>query len=342
METESIISYFKSLDSDSQKQLLGELTMVESKSSSKLLSINNEYLDNKLGNCPHCGSLKYSKDGHEKSGVQRYRCKICKRSFNPFSCTWLSKIHKKELLYPYINLMNQGLSLEKIRIELDINKKTAFDWRHKITSSLNKIEESSFNGITESDETFFMHSCKGSSKLERKAHKRGTKASSRGINKELVATIVTMDRDKNIDLKVASFGRITKKDIDAAIGDKINTKTILCTDGHVSYKGFAKDKNIEHHVLRADLKQFVKQKKYHIQHVNSAHSRLKKWIENKFHGVATKYLQDYLNWFRMNETFKNTEIIIGKFIDSALCSTGLLNYRNIESDYAKLLISQNF
>ncbi len=35
---------------------------------------------------------------------------------------------------------------------------------------------------------------------------------------------------------------------------------------------------------------------YHIQHVNSYHSRLRSWIIHVFHGVATKYLNHYLWW----------------------------------------------
>lgn len=46
---------------------------------------------------------------------------------------------------------------------------------------------------------------------------------------------------------------------------------------------------------------------YHIQNVNSYHSRLKRWI-NRFNGVATKYLQHYLAWFRYldSKEYENT------------------------------------
>lgn len=71
------------------------------------------------------------------------------------------------------------------------------------------------------------------------------------------------------------------------------------TDGHVSYKGFAKDVNLTQVVLRADFKQYVKQGIYHIQNVNSLHKRVKKWIDSTFWGVSTKYLQNYMNWFRI-------------------------------------------
>lgn len=45
-------------------------------------------------------------------------------------------------------------------------------------------------------------------------------------------------------------------------------------------------------------------KVFHIQNVNAYHSRLKQWIA-RFHGVASKYLEHYLGWFRLMDTSKN-------------------------------------
>lgn len=39
---------------------------------------------------------------------------------------------------------------------------------------------------------------------------------------------------------------------------------------------------------------------YHVQNVNAYHSRFKRWLE-RFHGVATKYLPNYLGWRRAFE-----------------------------------------
>ena len=78
--------------------------------------------------------------------------------------------------------------------------------------------------------------------------------------------------------------------------------TTLCSDGHTSYKGYASDIKIRHVVLRADIRQRVRQWVYHIQHVNSMHARLKRWIRACFCGVSTKYLQNYHNWFKVIET----------------------------------------
>lgn len=42
---------------------------------------------------------------------------------------------------------------------------------------------------------------------------------------------------------------------------------------------------------------------YHIQHFNSLHGRLKTFMV-RFRGVSTKHLQNYLNWFKFIELFK--------------------------------------
>ena len=142
-------------------------------------------------------------------------------------------------------------------------------------------------------------------------------------------------------MKVATLGRISKSDIENAIGNRIDKDSILCTDGHVSYKGFAKDNQLSLVVLRADLKQHVKKGIYHIQKVNSLHNRMKKWIDSTFWGVSTKYLQNYLNWFRIQEKFKTSLYPTVEFVK---CSTRDMQSRNrfctIDSNYQNLITTQ--
>lgn len=143
-------------------------------------------------------------------------------------------------------------------------------------------------------------------------------------------------------MTVATKGRIKKVDIENAIGSMLTTKTILCSDSHVSYKGFAIDNNIEHHPLRSDLKQRVKDGIYHIQHVNSTHLRVKKWIDNRFWGVSTKYLQQYLNWYRMKELLKNSTHLAKDFsVKTTEDITASLKFKQIQHNYEKLNINTN-
>ena len=180
--------------------------------------------------------------------------------------------------------------------------RTFTDWRHKILRSLKQDEGSSFSGITESDETFFDKSDKGCRHLKRKPRKRGGGTKGKGISKDKATVIVTADRKNDLNMTFCGYGRLTKKEITESLRTPLPQGTVLCSDGHVSYKGYAMDNHIEHVVIRADLGRHVKRGFFHIQHVNSLHNRLKKWLNGTFWGVATKYMQDYLNWFKVKET----------------------------------------
>ncbi len=48
---------------------------------------------------------------------------------------------------------------------------------------------------------------------------------------------------------------------------------------------------------------------YHIQHINAVHSKLKKWM-NKFNGVATKYISNYLYWFKWLQLFETDKEVV--------------------------------
>lgn len=313
----------------------GSKTIVKSQESRRYL------LDNKLGCCAHCSHPKYVKFGTDK-GSQRYKCKSCKRSFTEYTGTWMAGLQRKDKVDDYLALMLEEKSLDKIKETLLINKKTAFDWRHKILASLSENDKDDFTGITESDETFFLNSEKGRTVTHRESRKRGGTSKTRGISNDQVAVIVTQDRKSVLDLSVATMGRIKKADIENAIGDRIKpNQAILCSDAHVSYKGFAIDNKIEHHALKAIIKQRVKNKVYHIQHVNSTHNRVKKWIDNTFWGVSTKYLQQYLNWYRIKEKLKHRNDKLNAFINKISEDiTAYQKYQNIGVNYEKLISTQ--
>ncbi len=335
----TVKEYLKTLTPQELDNLLKDIasTKDESLTLSTKLS-RRDLLNNKQGVCPHCGHTKYVKFGKDK-GSQRYKCKKCGRSFTEYTGTWMARIHKKDKIDAYLELMLEEKSLDKIKQALHINKKTAFDWRHKILSSVENSEKKSFQGITESDETFLLFSEKGNRKLTRPGKKRGGKAKKKGISNEHVAVIATADRAGQQDLSVATIGRLKKSDIENTIGARITGKTILCSDSHVSYKGFAKDKSIEHHAIRSNLKQHVKHGIYHVQHVNSIHNRLKKWLNYKFWGVSTKYLQQYLNWFRIKETLRYKHLPITEFAKETIVDIQAYDrYCHIDKKY-KLLIS---
>lgn len=84
------------------------------------------------------------------------------------------------------------------------------------------------------------------------------------------------------------------------------TNSTLPDDAWRAFSSYANTKGLAHYSFKSDGKQRVKGV-FHIQNVNSYHSRLKKWMD-RFNGVATKYLQHYLAWFRYldSKEYENT------------------------------------
>jgi transposase-like protein len=340
MRFQEVLSLARSLSKEEQLQLVVSLTQPQSRETNVFRSRCNSLI-NKQELCPHCGGRHYIRFGQMR-GSQRFRCKDCGHTFTEYTGTWLAGIHKKTLAEPYLSLMIEDYSLDKIRKELNINKKTAFDWRHKILSSYQQDKGSEFEGVVESDETFFEQSEKGNRHLERKARKRGSEGKTRGIGANKAAVIVSADRNNRLKMTLSTMGKITKSDIAESFQKPLPQETILCTDGLVSYKGYAKDNKLKHIVLRADLKQYVKKGGYHIQHVNELHNRLKKWIDGTFWGVSTKYLQNYLNWFYMREKMKNESMTTEKMALASLQNVhAIKQYRYNNFAYKILLTTQN-
>ena len=322
MNKKEIISFLSSLSEYELNKILLSVKHNQ-KSEDSFIYKRRDLLNNKQANCPHCDSNKFSKNGKENN-VQRYICKSCKKSFSEFTGTWLSGLHNKGLVEDYLQLMREERSLDYIKDRLNINKKTALDWRHKILEAMENIERSKFQGITESDETQFLLSEKGKKQKKRKPRKRGKKGSfpkkgsKQGIKKdEYVSVLCTADRLEQMDLSLASKGKIKTKDIEKIVENRVTDKTIICSDGSTAFKSFCKKKELEHHILRYSKGEYTKGK-YHIQNVNSLHNKLKKWIDNKFWGVSTKYLQKYLNWFRIKQIINKNKVEFNYMIELSI------------------------
>jgi IS1 family transposase len=105
---------------------------------------------------------------------------------------------------------------------------------------------------------------------------------------------------------VLGRGRIRTSKLDEAIRSHLSDYNVLCTDSWRAFSSYAKTKGLDHYRFKSDGKQRIKGI-YHIHNVNGYHSRLKRWID-RFNGVATKYLQHYLAWFRYidNKEHENT------------------------------------
>ncbi|KYG36598.1 hypothetical protein AZF08_25750 [Bacillus gaemokensis] len=146
------------------------------------------------------------------------------------------------------------------------------------------MDISSFEGIVEMDDTYFLYSEKGQRKIkDRKPPKRGGSAKKRGISNEQVCVLVARDRDKLTFSQTLGMGRLTKEQLDKAIGHKLSSENVLCTDSWRAFKTYATEKGMNIYQFKSDGKVRTKGL-YHIQSKVPNHLRNRQleviWIKN--------------------------------------------------------------
>lgn len=266
------------------------------------------------GQCPHCGSARMVRNGRAH-GLQRYKCRACKRSFNALTGTPLARLRQNGKWLAQAEAVREGLTIKQAAAKLQVAPSTAFRWRHRFLALPKTVQAQSLVGIAEADETFFLHSCKGQRRLARKPRRRGGKAAKRGLSKEQVPVLVARDRSgATANIILAADGRA---DLVAALKPLLPADTILCTDGSSVLAAAVKEIGVAHRPVNVSAGQRVVAGVYHIQNVNAYDSRLKNWIR-RFHGVATKYLDSYLGWFRTLDRSAGNPLESARLLEMAI------------------------
>lgn len=266
--------------------------------------------------CPHCGSKRTEGWGRERNGLKRSRCLDCKRTFNPLTGTPLAGLRKKERWLSYAAALNESLPVRKAAKVCQVNKNTAFKWRHRFLKAQNQSKDQSLTGIAEVDEIFLLESFKGQRKLPRVPRKRGGVAEKSGLSAEQIPILIARDRaGAHIDAVLPDRSEAAVRPV--LEGKLSKDDTLLCMDGDKALIAFAEAEGIEYELIIASKGEHVHEKVLHIQNVNAYGSRFKQWL-GRFNGVATKYLPSYLGWRRWLE--KGEDIVTPKnAIASALC-----------------------
>ena len=143
---------------------------------------------------PHCGSRGIEGWGRERNGLPRSRCLDRQRTFNLLTGTPLARLRKKERWLGFAGALNQSLPVRKAAKACNVNKNTAFKWRHRFLKAQNQSKDQTLAGIAEVDEIFFLESFKGQRKLLRAARKRGGVAEKPGLSAEQIPVLIARNR----------------------------------------------------------------------------------------------------------------------------------------------------
>src|SRR4051794_22458119 len=254
--------------------------------------------------CPHCAEAAPPQRWGHASGLRRYRCQACRKTFNALTGTSLARLRKKERWLAYGEALAAGMSLTKAAAHCGVHLTTSFRWRHRFLRAPTATREA-LGGVVEADETFFRRSEKGSRRwrraegpLERRPRRRGERAGKRGLSAEQVPALIARDRaGHTADAVLPGLGADA---IAAALAPVVARDAVLCSDGAKAYAAFAAGHRLHHEPVNLAAGVRVRDGAFHIQNVNAYHGRLKGWM-GRFNGVATRYLPNYLGWRRTLE-----------------------------------------
>ena len=244
--------------------------------------------------CPHCSSSLLVKNG-SANGLQRFKCRQCARTFNALTGTPLARLHLRDKWMGQAQVLSEGLSLNQVALRLGVAQSTAFRWRHRFLACPSHQQAQQLVGIAEADESYFLVSCKGQRGLLRRPRRRGGKALAGCKGSEYTPVLMARDRAGATANLILQTSKAVS--VQAALKPLLPPDTILCTDGSVTLASAARALGVQHRAVNVSRGQRVKGP-WHVQNVNAYVSRLRAWMQ-RFKGVATKYLDSYLGWFRM-------------------------------------------
>ena len=144
--------------------------------------------------CPKCRGTRLYRHG-KVTGLQRYRCKACNRTFNALSGTPLARLRLKACWLDFLDCMfDPATTVRGAADRIGIHKNTSFRWRHRFLTISKMDRTDRLHGIAEADELYLLESEKGARNLTRPARHRGGAAGKRGISAEQVCVLVARDR----------------------------------------------------------------------------------------------------------------------------------------------------
>lgn len=226
--------------------------------------------------CPRCGHTTYIKFGFYK-GIQRYKCKnnACEKTFSlATGCIWSYSKKSLEKWTEFLELMIEKKTLRVCASKLNINLGTAFYWRHKIihAMTLHNIP-TEFLGDVHMTTHKIKENFKGSRNISTLERQNIWVVSARG------------DRDVMMSLPICKgfwdYGEFNK-----IIYKKIDKSSYIRPyyDRYIHAIAKKHNRNI------VNIGDIIERK------IQNIRGDLIRWLQS-FHGIATKYLKEYLCWF---------------------------------------------
>jgi len=254
--------------------------------------------------CPRCGCGRVHRWG-SFSGRQRYLCLGCKRTFSDLTRTPAAYSKKLLLWRGYGQCMAEALSVRRAARRVQIHPATAFRWRHALLGALLQREpDERLAGWIELCSLALPYSEKG--RRRRRMTVNGARrrpaapVAPEAWTARLVARVlIACDRRGRTATGTAGIGaaaRIPSHEIERILHGRVDGPAqIVAADGPLSPAATAARRaGWRFHDARA--RAGVRPRSLvHVHAARAYGARLLDWLD-RFRGVATRYLPNYLAW----------------------------------------------
>ncbi|WBS00856.1 hypothetical protein OU994_21450 [Pseudoduganella sp. SL102] len=98
--------------------------------------------------CPHCECQRSHRCG-QASGLQRYRCVACRRSFNALTGTPLARLRLRDKWLQYLQCLIESTPVRSAARRVAVAKSTSFRWRHRFIAAVLRAPRPQLSGIVD-------------------------------------------------------------------------------------------------------------------------------------------------------------------------------------------------
>lgn len=304
--------------------------------------------------CPTSEQHSVVKNGKGSKNRQRYICKDCGKTFYAVQNSLSSNVNQDMNTWiKFVRGMLRQYSLDELSEDCNISRTTALNWRLRVFQALEIIlSKVKLYGNITADDTRLKYNLKGNHKdgfiMPRSSRSRGSSYSMQNHCKNEICVLCAIDENGNSFSRVIGFGTPTAARISEGFKDKVDlskSDNLLITDGARYFKKAVDTYGFIDWKRQVTIKKGTKRlpntnSPYHIQRINSYHSRLKRFIRN-YNGISSRYLPGYLLLFDYLQNNKNVDdTTLCREILSTMATAPKLTNEELENNYI-ILVSNN-
>lgn len=296
--------------------------------------------------CPNDPSHEITKNGKDRNGRQRYKCKTCNKTFFAANHALSSSVNQDVAVWcRFVSGMLQQESISSLAQNCSISQATVMSWQLRVFEAIRQIEsETKLSDIVIADDMRIDYNLKGNHAddfiMPRRSRKRGSENTIKNYQKNSICVLCAIDNNGKGFSKVIGFGNPSGKRIIDGFSDKLSENvSVLVTDGAQVYGKAVKHYNIPQWERKVTVTKGNKRvpdvsTNFNIQRINNYHSQLRKFL-SKYNGVSSRRLPGYLLLFDFlqNHRGEDIELMCCKILTAMAMRNNNITDEQLESKY---------